>query len=59
MLYEKPQFQGQNFVLEEGEKLLGDIWNTHSEKYQGNFTVGSVRQVVKVSTLWLIVKDGA
>ncbi|KAL8190738.1 UNVERIFIED_CONTAM: Very large A-kinase anchor protein, partial [Gekko kuhli] len=51
MLYEKPQFQGQNFVLEEGEKLLGGIWNTHTEKHQGNFTVGSVRQVVKSCTV--------
>ncbi|XP_077198347.1 very large A-kinase anchor protein [Paroedura picta] len=47
MLYEKPQFQGQNFVLEEGEKLLGDIWSTPPEKHQGNFTVGSIRHVVK------------
>ncbi|XP_054829686.1 very large A-kinase anchor protein [Eublepharis macularius] len=47
MLYEKPQFQGQNFILEEGEKLLNGIWNTQIEKHQGNFTVGSIRQVVK------------
>ncbi|XP_048348718.1 very large A-kinase anchor protein [Sphaerodactylus townsendi] len=47
MLYEKPQFHGQNFVLEEGEKLLDGIWNTHTENHQQKFTVGSIRQIVK------------
>ncbi|XP_062982885.1 very large A-kinase anchor protein [Elgaria multicarinata webbii] len=47
LLYEKPGFQGQTYVVEEGEKMLNDILNPHSEKHQGNLTVGSIRQIVK------------
>ncbi|KAM6446666.1 very large A-kinase anchor protein isoform 1-T1 [Liasis olivaceus] len=47
ILYEKPTFQGQKYVLEEGERMLTDILNLHTEKAQGYFTIGSVRQIMK------------
>ncbi|KAG8136667.1 hypothetical protein E2320_005230, partial [Naja naja] len=47
ILYEKPTFQGQKYVLEEGERMLTDILNLHREKAQGNFTIGSIRHVTK------------
>ncbi|XP_053164731.1 very large A-kinase anchor protein isoform X2 [Hemicordylus capensis] len=47
ILYEKPNLQGQKYALEEGEKVLNNIWNPHSEKHQENFTIGSIRQVEK------------
>ncbi|XP_013919307.1 PREDICTED: uncharacterized protein LOC106546860 [Thamnophis sirtalis] len=47
ILYEKPTFQGQKYVLEEGERMLTDILNLHREKAQGNFTIGSIRHIMK------------
>ncbi|ETE66489.1 Beta/gamma crystallin domain-containing protein 3, partial [Ophiophagus hannah] len=47
ILYEKPTFQGQKYVLEEGERMLTDILNLHREKAQGNFTIGSIRHITK------------
>ncbi|XP_070606296.1 very large A-kinase anchor protein isoform X2 [Erythrolamprus reginae] len=47
ILYEKPTFQGQKYVLEEGERMLTDILNLHREKGQGNFTIGSIRHIMK------------
>ncbi|XP_058040967.1 very large A-kinase anchor protein [Ahaetulla prasina] len=47
ILYEKPTFQGQKYVLEEGEKMLTDILNLHREKAQGNVTIGSIRHIMK------------
>ncbi|XP_044297269.1 very large A-kinase anchor protein isoform X2 [Varanus komodoensis] len=51
ILYEKPGFQGQKYVVEEGEKMLNEILNPHSEKYKENFIVGSIRQIVKDSNV--------
>ncbi|XP_053242349.1 beta/gamma crystallin domain-containing protein 3-like isoform X2 [Podarcis raffonei] len=47
IMYEKPGFLGEKYVLEEGEEMLHDLLNPHSEKHQKNFRVGSIRQVVK------------
>ncbi|XP_033002645.1 very large A-kinase anchor protein [Lacerta agilis] len=47
IMYEKPGFLGEKYVLEEGEEMLNDLLNPHSEKHQKNFKVGSIRQVVK------------
>ncbi|XP_034972341.2 very large A-kinase anchor protein [Zootoca vivipara] len=47
IMYEKPGFLGEKYVLEEGEEMLNDLLNPHSEKHQKNFRVGSIRQVVK------------
>ncbi|XP_061484018.1 very large A-kinase anchor protein isoform X2 [Rhineura floridana] len=61
ILYEKPGFQGQKYVLEEGEKMLNELLNPHSEKHQGNSIVGSIRQVAKdcsVPEIELYPQDG-
>uniref|UniRef100_A0A670Y2M9 Crystallin beta-gamma domain containing 3 n=1 Tax=Pseudonaja textilis TaxID=8673 RepID=A0A670Y2M9_PSETE len=47
ILYEKPTFQGQKYVLEEGERMLTDILNLHREKAQGSFTIGSIKHITK------------
>nr|XP_028582634.1 very large A-kinase anchor protein isoform X2 [Podarcis muralis] len=47
IMYENPGFLGEKYVLEEGEEMLHDLLNPHSEKHQKNFRVGSIRQVVK------------
>ncbi|KAJ7320402.1 hypothetical protein JRQ81_019913 [Phrynocephalus forsythii] len=47
VLYEKPRYQGQKYVLEEGEKMLCDILNLHIEEHQESITIGSVRQIMK------------
>lgn len=48
ILYEKPHFQGQKCVLEEGEKVLNRDWVLHNRKYpQRNFALGSIKRVLK------------
>ncbi|XP_042312212.1 very large A-kinase anchor protein isoform X2 [Sceloporus undulatus] len=47
ILYEKQGFQGQKYFLEEGEKMLHDILNQHTEKQKESFTIGSIRQILK------------
>ncbi|XP_055994567.1 very large A-kinase anchor protein [Sorex fumeus] len=48
ILYEKPYFQGQKCVLEEGEKVLNHDWILHSRKHpQKNFVLGSIKRVLK------------
>nr|XP_020666038.1 very large A-kinase anchor protein isoform X1 [Pogona vitticeps]XP_020666048.1 very large A-kinase anchor protein isoform X2 [Pogona vitticeps] len=62
VLYEKPRYQGQKYILEEGEKMLSDILNLHCEEHQGNITIGSVRQIMKdcsVPEIQLYPQDGS
>ncbi|XP_021094497.1 very large A-kinase anchor protein isoform X2 [Heterocephalus glaber] len=48
ILYEKPYFQGQKCVLEEGEKVLNRDWILHNRKHpQRNFVFGSIKRVLK------------
>ncbi|XP_006903186.1 PREDICTED: uncharacterized protein LOC102855222 [Elephantulus edwardii] len=48
ILYEKPHFQGQKCVLEEGEKVLNHDWILHNRKYPPrNFVLGSIKRVLK------------
>nr|KAF6473790.1 crystallin beta-gamma domain containing 3 [Rousettus aegyptiacus] len=48
ILYEKPHFQGQKCVLEEGEKVLSCDWVLQKRKHpQRNFVLGSIRRVLK------------
>uniref|UniRef100_A0A8D0PAF3 Beta/gamma crystallin 'Greek key' domain-containing protein n=1 Tax=Sus scrofa TaxID=9823 RepID=A0A8D0PAF3_PIG len=48
ILYEKPHFQGQKCVLEEGEKVLNRDWILQNKKHpQRNFVLGSIRRVLK------------
>ncbi|XP_039735034.1 very large A-kinase anchor protein [Pteropus medius] len=48
ILYEKPHFQGQKCVLEEGEKVLSRDWVLQNRKHpQRNFVLGSIRRVLK------------
>nr|XP_051715342.1 very large A-kinase anchor protein [Oryctolagus cuniculus] len=48
ILYEKPHFQGQKCVLEEGEKVLNHDWILQNRKHpQRNFVLGSIKRVLK------------
>uniref|UniRef100_A0A8C3WWS9 Crystallin beta-gamma domain containing 3 n=1 Tax=Catagonus wagneri TaxID=51154 RepID=A0A8C3WWS9_9CETA len=48
ILYEKPHFQGQKCVLEEGEKMLNRDWILQNKKHpQRNFVLGSIKRVLK------------
>ncbi|CAK6441578.1 unnamed protein product [Pipistrellus nathusii] len=48
ILYEKPHFQGQKCVLEEGEKVLNHDWVLQNRKNpQRNFVLGSIKRVIK------------
>ncbi|XP_037689995.1 very large A-kinase anchor protein isoform X2 [Choloepus didactylus] len=48
ILYEKPHFQGQKCVLEEGEKMLNQDWILQNRKHpQRNFVLGSIKRVLK------------
>ncbi|KAM5275258.1 very large A-kinase anchor protein [Hipposideros larvatus] len=48
ILYEKPHFQGQKCVLEEGEKVLHRDWTLQNRKHpQRNFVLGSIKHVLK------------
>lgn len=48
IVYEKPYFQGQKCVLEEGEKVLNRDWILQSRKHpQKNFVLGSIKRVLK------------
>uniref|UniRef100_A0A4W2F2A7 Crystallin beta-gamma domain containing 3 n=1 Tax=Bos indicus x Bos taurus TaxID=30522 RepID=A0A4W2F2A7_BOBOX len=48
ILYEKPHFQGQKCVLEEGEKVLNSDWLLQNRKHpQRNFVLGSIKRVLK------------
>ncbi|KAM9038786.1 very large A-kinase anchor protein isoform X2 [Sarcophilus harrisii] len=48
IIYEKPHFQGQKCVLEEGEKVLNRDWIFRSKKHQTrNFVIGSIKRVLK------------
>lgn len=52
ILYEKPHFQGQKCVLEEGEKVLNRDWILQNRKHpQRNFVLGSIKRVIKVRDL--------
>lgn len=52
ILYERPHFQGQKCVLEEGEKVLNRDWTLQNRKHpQRNFVLGSVKRVLKVELL--------
>ncbi|XP_008582020.1 PREDICTED: beta/gamma crystallin domain-containing protein 3, partial [Galeopterus variegatus] len=48
ILYEKPHFQGQKYVLEEGEKVLNRDWILQNRRHpQRNFVLGSIKRVLK------------
>ncbi|XP_025053970.1 LOW QUALITY PROTEIN: very large A-kinase anchor protein, partial [Alligator sinensis] len=48
ILYEKPRFQGQKCVLEEGELVLDRIWDLCGIKHHPrNLALGSIRHVTK------------
>ncbi|XP_053420976.1 very large A-kinase anchor protein [Nycticebus coucang] len=48
ILYEKPHFQGQKCVLEEGEKVLNRDWVLQNRRHpQRNFVLGSIKRVLK------------
>ncbi|XP_038200724.1 very large A-kinase anchor protein isoform X2 [Arvicola amphibius] len=48
ILYEKPYFQGQKCVLEEGEKVLNRDWLLQNKKHpERNFVLGSIKRVLK------------
>uniref|UniRef100_A0A8C6QR58 Beta/gamma crystallin 'Greek key' domain-containing protein n=1 Tax=Nannospalax galili TaxID=1026970 RepID=A0A8C6QR58_NANGA len=48
ILYEKPHFQGQKCVLEEGEKVLNRDWVPQNRKHpERNFVLGSIKRVLK------------
>nr|XP_030716857.1 very large A-kinase anchor protein isoform X1 [Globicephala melas] len=48
ILYEKPHFQGQKCILEEGEKVLNHDWILQNRKHpQRNFVLGSIKRVLK------------
>lgn len=50
ILYEKPHFQGQKCVLEEGEKVLNRDWILQNRKHpQRDFVLGSIKRVLKVT----------
>ncbi|XP_042722763.1 very large A-kinase anchor protein [Lagopus leucura] len=48
IFYEKPKFQGQKYVLEEGESVLDHLWDLPGVKHhRRNLTVGSIKHVTK------------
>uniref|UniRef100_A0A8C3RKK5 Crystallin beta-gamma domain containing 3 n=1 Tax=Chelydra serpentina TaxID=8475 RepID=A0A8C3RKK5_CHESE len=48
ILYEKPKFQGEKYVLEEGEMVLNHLWDLRDMKHQPrNLAVGSIKHVTK------------
>uniref|UniRef100_A0A673TMH9 Crystallin beta-gamma domain containing 3 n=1 Tax=Suricata suricatta TaxID=37032 RepID=A0A673TMH9_SURSU len=48
ILYEKPHFQGQKCVLEEGEKVLNSDWILENRKHPPrDFVLGSIKRVLK------------
>ncbi|XP_069495111.1 very large A-kinase anchor protein isoform X2 [Ambystoma mexicanum] len=48
VLYEKPLFQGQVHVLEEGESVLNNVWDqNNAELTPQNTTIGSIQRLVK------------
>ncbi|XP_066097707.1 very large A-kinase anchor protein [Saccopteryx bilineata] len=48
ILYERPHFQGQKCVLEEGEKVLRHDWIFQNRKQpQRHFVLGSIKRVLK------------
>ncbi|XP_046311242.1 very large A-kinase anchor protein [Marmota monax] len=48
LLYEKPHFQGQKCVLEEGETVLNRDWILQNRKHpQRKFVLGSIKRVLK------------
>ncbi|XP_030060120.1 very large A-kinase anchor protein [Microcaecilia unicolor] len=50
ILYDKPMFQGQTCVLEEGETVVTDLWDFNSRRLDPSIIViGSVRRVQKDS----------
>ncbi|XP_036098718.1 very large A-kinase anchor protein [Molossus molossus] len=52
ILYEKPHFQGQKCVLEEGEKVLNHDWILQNRKHpQKNFVLGSIKRILKVCSI--------
>lgn len=56
ILYEKPHFQGEKCVLEEGEKVLNRDWILPNRKHpQRNFVLGSIKRVLKVTELLIFL----
>uniref|UniRef100_A0A8C8RAP4 Crystallin beta-gamma domain containing 3 n=1 Tax=Pelusios castaneus TaxID=367368 RepID=A0A8C8RAP4_9SAUR len=48
ILYEKPKFQGEKYVLEEGEMVLNRLWHLQDMKrHPRNLAVGSIKHVAK------------
>ncbi|XP_067402360.1 very large A-kinase anchor protein isoform X2 [Emydura macquarii macquarii] len=48
ILYEKPKFQGEKYVLEEGEMVLDHLWDLQDMKsHPRNLAVGSIKHVTK------------
>uniref|UniRef100_H3A4M4 Beta/gamma crystallin 'Greek key' domain-containing protein n=1 Tax=Latimeria chalumnae TaxID=7897 RepID=H3A4M4_LATCH len=48
MLYEKPDFQGQKHVLEEGETVLSHLWGINNvECSPRKVIIGSIKRVIK------------
>nr|XP_006124273.1 very large A-kinase anchor protein-like [Pelodiscus sinensis] len=48
ILYEKPKFQGEKYVLEEGEVVLDHLWDLQDMKcHPRNLVVGSIKHVTK------------
>ena len=55
ILYEKPHFQGQTCVLEEGEKVLNRDWTLQNRKHpQRSFVLGSVKRILKVREVLIL-----
>nr|XP_013805463.1 PREDICTED: very large A-kinase anchor protein [Apteryx mantelli mantelli] len=48
IFYEKPNFQGRKYVLEEGETVLDHLWDLPGMKHhRRNLIVGSIKHVTK------------
>ncbi|XP_067848315.1 very large A-kinase anchor protein-like [Heptranchias perlo] len=50
ILYEKPEFQGQMYILEEGQRKLDKLWvnnSFHMESTPTKIVIGSIKRVIK------------
>ncbi|XP_051869939.1 uncharacterized protein LOC127569384 [Pristis pectinata] len=50
IIYEKPEFQGQLLVLEEGQKELNKLWDNNNiclDSTQSKIVIGSIKRIIK------------
>ncbi|XP_072901681.1 uncharacterized protein [Hemitrygon akajei] len=50
IIYEKPEFQGQLLVLEEGQKELNKLWDNtyiHLDSTPSKIMIGSIKRIIK------------